>query len=270
MVRGTPAGPTTAGSAPSALPEGAPQPTLTELDARIRTKSGLGELNAIGGWPRLHPDVAPTYPGSLLAGVDKGLVVGLRRCDAAQLEVFRQTEAPEDPVDIRAFASEAWTVVTIGQFYDGLAEAISQLGEGIYTGDPGRQLRRWPTLGEIRPIERGADVRWAISTIKEQGEGASSYDPNDRDGELGHYYLFWEILRGREIIRTPNGWAFAGVEIPFPATYPVDDKPTVAGLPQNPNSRPWRDSSMPATPTCYGRSTAPSTVSPTGSTPPSH
>jgi hypothetical protein len=184
-------------------------------------------LNAIGGAPRLlGADVVPAYPCPLPGQVQEGVVVRLRRCDRAQLEVFKTIETPENPVDVRS-AAFAVRPVTVGQFYDGITDKLQELGPRVFTGDPGRQLRRWPTQGELRPVSDLDDARWAIETIKEQGEGASQYDPNDRDGELGHYYLFWEILEGREIVRRKRSWAFAGDVIPFPDTYPVVDDPTV-------------------------------------------
>lgn len=186
-------------------------------------------LNAVGGSPRF---MVPTYPCMLPGHVQQGLTVGLRRCDAAQLDVFKRIETPETPVHVeRALA--AGQPVTIGQFYDGLADAIDELGPPIFTGDPGRQLRDWPIEGEgeLRPLADPADARWAINLIKQQGEGASDHDPSDRDGELGHHYVFWEIIEGREIVRQGGTWAFAGPPIPFPDTYPVVDDPTVASLP---------------------------------------
>ena len=194
-------------------------------------------LNAIGGAPRLiGGDVAPAYPCALPGQVQEGVVVRLRRCDRAQLEVFKRIETPENPVDVRR-AAVAVRPVTVGQFYDGLADKLRELGAGVFTGDPGRQLRRWPTQGELRAVGDLGDAQWAIETIKEQGEGASQYDPNDRDGELGHYYLFWEILEGREIVRRKRGWAFAGADIPVPDCYPVVDDPTVEAFPEGSQQR---------------------------------
>jgi hypothetical protein len=145
------------------------------------------------------------------------------------LEVFTTIEMPEDPVPIATLADAP---VTIGAFYRGLQEAIQGLGDGAFTGDPGRQLREWPgPTGEVRPIDDVASARWAITLIREQGEGASNHDPTDRDGELGHYYRFLEILKGREIVPRGDTWAYAGAEIPMPDTYPVVDNPTMAGYP---------------------------------------
>jgi len=190
-------------------------------------------LNAVGGAPRLTgPNAVPAYPCMLPGHVQQGLTVGLRRCDAAQLQVFKQIETPETPVHVeRALA--AGQPITIGHFYDGLADAIDELGPPIFTGDPGRQLRDWPIEGEgeLRPLADPAGARWAINLIKQQGEGASDQDPLDRDGELGHHYVFWEIIEGKEIVRQGDHWAFAGAPIPFPETFPAVDDPRVASLP---------------------------------------
>ena len=195
-------------------------------------------LNAIGGAPRLlGKGVVPDYPCALPGHVQAAVRVGLRRCDRAQLEVFKQIETPENPVDVRRAAADVRQPVTVGQFYDGIAQKLQELGPDVFTGDPGRQLRRWPTQGELRPVRDLDDALWAIETIKEQGEGASRYDPNDRDGELGHYYLFWEILEGKEIVRRNRGWAFDGNVIPFPDTYPVVDNPTEAGFTEGSKQR---------------------------------
>ena len=190
-------------------------------------------INAVDGVPRLtDPAGVPAYPCMLPGGVQQGLTVGLRRCDADQLEVFKQMEKPEKPVDVQRMRA-AGEPVTIGQFYDGLAATIAELGPSAFTGDPGRQVRDWPVEGEggLRAIDGPAAARSAITLIKEQGEGASEYEPTDRDGELGHYYLYWEILEGREIVLQEDRWAFAGEAIPFPDTFPVVDNPTVASLP---------------------------------------
>ena len=194
-------------------------------------------LNAVGGAPRLTGAAAvPTYPCMLPGHVEEGLTVGLRRCDAAQLEVFKRIEAPEKPVDVQRVRDTAHPI-TIGRFSDGLAAAVDALGPAIFTGDPGRQLRAWPIHGEgeLRPLGDPAAARWAINLIKEQGEGASDHDPADRDGGLGHHYIFWEIIEGSEIVLQGGRWAFAGAPIPFPETFPVVDDPTVASLP--PGSR---------------------------------
>lgn len=184
-------------------------------------------LNAIGGRPALTSSGAvPTYPGPLPGNVQAGLVVGLRRCDAAQLEIFKRIETPEKPVDVQPAGRRA-APATIGQFYDGIGLAIEDLGPPIFTGDPGRQVRGWSMGGALRGIESPADARWAISLIKEQGEGVSAHDPNDREGELAHYYQFWEIIEGREIVLDGDGWAFSGRPIPMPETFPVADDPKV-------------------------------------------
>jgi hypothetical protein len=206
------------------------------VDEMLHLALAANILNAIGGAPRLTgTGVSPTYPASLPGRVHHGLQVHLRRCDRAQLEVFKRVETPEEPVDVRALSAEA--PVTIGQFYDGIARKLHELGPGVFNGDPGRQLRRWPSAGQIRAIDGPAAAQWAIDLIKEQGEGASSHDPTDRDGDLGHFYRFWEIQEGREIVLTDGTWAFAGEGIPLPETHPLVDDPVLSDLPEGSRAR---------------------------------
>ncbi len=197
-------------------------------------------LNAVGGAPVLtDPAFVPRYPTRLPGGVDQAVEVGLRRADLGQLEVFKRIERPVRPVDIQV-ASALGPQVTIGEFYDRLAATIDELGPDVFTGDPGRQLRQWPIVGDtgLRPVEDPVGARWAIRLIKEQGEGVSHHDPTDRDGELAHYYRFWEIIEGREIVLRGRTWTFGGAEIPRPQTVPVADNPRVQELATG--SAAWR------------------------------
>jgi hypothetical protein len=232
-------------------------------------------LNAVGGQPNIaSPAFAPKYPGHLPGGVRPSLTVSLRKCSIAQVrDVFMAIEQPSTPVDVpddvpsyvdmagievdaagnvtdadRAAEAAAQLMqhftrvehepLTIGWFYQQIGQAIVELGEDIYTGDPALQMT--PEIyagapGNLYTIGGTNDALLALQEIERQGEGTPGTDPTDGPRhELAHYYRFQEIVEGRRMIETaPGVWRFEGDEIPFdPAgILPMTDDPDTAALP---------------------------------------
>src|SRR4051794_8440476 len=105
-------------------------------------------LNAIGGAPVINGlNFIPNYPGPLPMGIGgaDGVVVGIKRYSKATVQnTFMEIEEPENPIHIpvKKMALEAIgpSFETIGQFYAAIGAEIKKQGNGIFTGDPGRQV----------------------------------------------------------------------------------------------------------------------------------
>jgi rubrerythrin len=206
-------------------------------------------LNAIGGSPKIDdPTLLPAYPGPLPGGVDEGLTVPLEPLSIPLLRrVFMVIEHPENVIDFPKLMAEKAPQETIGMFYTKISEAIEKLGEGIFTGDPSKQVTQGFTLVEVIPVHDVASAQAAVETIIEQGEGTSQspVDPDGRPGDLAHYWRFAEIVEGKQLVQNPNAgpdtpvrerWSFTGPAIPFDAdgVYPLVKNPKV----NDPKRRP--------------------------------
>jgi hypothetical protein len=137
------------------------------------------------------------------------------------------------------------TPQTIGWFYNQIARAICRLDrtEELFTGDPARQVS-WPDApGVLYRVTDRRSALLAILQIIEQGEGSPHDLDNDRladADELGHYYRFEEIVRGRQLVKGLGGrWLYEGPEIPFEpdGVYPVIDDPDSYRLPAGSTAR---------------------------------
>lgn len=199
-------------------------------------------LNAIGGSPKIDdPSLLPVYPGPLPGGVDEGLTVPLAPLSIDLVrDVFMDIEHPEHPRDYPTLKVEEPPQETIGMFYTKISEAIGKLGEGIFTGDPSKQVTHGFTLAEVIPVHDVASAQAAIETIIEQGEGTSEspVDPDGQPGDLSHYYRFAEIVEGNQLVPNPNAgpdtplderWSYTGPAIPFDAAgiLPLVENPKV-------------------------------------------
>ncbi|MHA4739158.1 ferritin-like domain-containing protein [Dyadobacter sp. MSC1_007] len=183
-------------------------------------------LNAIGGSPEIDkPDFIPNYPGPLPGTVESGLIVPLAPFSPQLIhDVFMVIEQPEKPnnypVNPKMMLATVDEPLTIGMFYEGIAQAFRELGEDIFTGDASRQVSSW----RIQPVTNLATALNAIETIVEQGEGTPE-SPMDQglmgDEELAHYYRFAEIYNGYRLI--PNASA--------PPNAPFDQRYVYGGAP---------------------------------------
>jgi hypothetical protein len=199
-------------------------------------------LNAVGGSPDIDkPGFIPVFPGHLPGGVDAGLLVRLRRFSKEHVhQTFMSIEEPEDPLNFPV-AMAAVEHVTIGEYYTRIEKKIAGLGEGIFTGDPGRQVTGGFSPAEIFPVTDVASSTRGIELIKQQGEGTTS-SPLDPEKQLAHYYRFAEIWHGKTLVRvkdpppgTPDDqkYRYDCPVIPFDATkvLPVVDNPKASRYP---------------------------------------
>jgi rubrerythrin len=182
-------------------------------------------LNAIGGDPVIDsPSFVPTYPGPLPGMVESQLTVPLSALTLDLVEtVFMVIEEPEDPLEFPTLELAAG--LTIGQFYEQIADRLRAAGEAIFTGDPGRQVVHDLGIEELVAITDLQGALAAIETIVEQGEGTTQ-KPTDEEGELAHYYRFAEIFHGHRLVPVPGvppeappeeHYAYDGPPIPFDA-----------------------------------------------------
>ena len=179
-------------------------------------------LNAVGGKPVIdHPDFVPEFPCALPYSNGK-LQVGLLRFCPEALRMFLRIEKPE----AQNASSQTENFATIGQFYDGLMDAMRQLeanarseNKTIFTGDSSLQIPPeqfyYGGAGNVISV---VDLNTAIAALKEvvdQGEGhdhsmyesgyASGHETGHQSGgadfsdreTLAHYYRFNEIATGR-------------------------------------------------------------------------
>jgi hypothetical protein len=126
------------------------------------------------------------------------------------------------------------TYSTIGEFYAAVKQKLADLGDGIFTVGPERQMLSWFPSSEIFPIVSVASASAGIDIIVDQGEGTSD-DPFERPGDPAHFYKFGEIAHGREIVKTPTGFAYGGAAVPFDPTgvYPIKADCKISDFPQD-------------------------------------
>jgi hypothetical protein len=218
--------------------------TITEVavEEMLHMAIVANVLNAMAGRPAIdQPEFIPSYPTRLPMNVGSGIEVGLRKFSKALVhDVFMTIEEPELPIHFpgpEAARAAAVEFATIGQFYRAVIDKIKDLGDGIFTGDPGRQVvvdAGFPSqqLFEITNVDTA--VR-GLEWIVKEGEGTAAL-PFDDEGELAHYYRFEEIHRGKRLVKDPtaqNGYAYRGADIPFdPAdVWDFPDHPKAADYP---------------------------------------
>jgi hypothetical protein len=213
-------------------------------------------LVSVGGRPRIgHPRFVPRYPSPLPGGLRVGLTVRLRRCSIEQIrDVFMPIEEPHLVIaEVHDEVEPGGPVephsLTIEWFYGELKRSLKRLAaEGKITfGNAGKQLARWPGSegkAETKELDlrviSGIDAALAaIDMITEQGAGIDPTDPDTEAGELAHYFKFAEIVAGRRLIATKDGFAYDGAPIPFDPSgvYPMTDDPDIGRL--DPSSRAY-------------------------------
>ncbi len=198
-------------------------------------------LNALGGTPSVaHPGFIPTYPGQLPGGVEGQLTLHLRPFSLEQLDTFIAIEEPLDPIDYEhhaAFAEVA--AVTIGEFYQTIANALGRLTPEAFCAPPRRQVGPDLMFGSILVLDAASAVA-ALTTIIEQGEGTSS-SPIEVDGpggqnDFAHFYRLSELRHGRRLVPVPgaasplDSYEFAGDPIAI-------DSSGIYALPSDPRAR---------------------------------
>jgi hypothetical protein len=202
-------------------------------------------LIAIGGHPRINTkDFVPSYPGPLPMNIG-GLIVGI---EAFSIELTKNTfmaiEEPEEPIPVQqtaALAAEEPEFATIGAFYDAIQCKIRELGERIFvkkSAPPQVVAHQWFPPHKLFVIDGVEKACAGIDIIKTEGEGTST-SPFQSPGNPAHFYKFGEIVAGRQVIKTPTGFAYAGAPILFdPAgIWPLRANCKIADFPQGTQAR---------------------------------
>jgi hypothetical protein len=189
------------------------------IEEMLHMTIAANTLNAIGGAPEINKsDFIPGYPDTLPMNIHAGFEVGLAPLSRDLISsVFMVIEEPEDPLHfpVHPLALEATAAfATIGDFYRAIMDKIIELGDGIFTGDPARQVSGlpWFDASELFPIRSRDDAVKALGIIVEQGEGTKT-SPLDPQHELAHYYRFAEIFNQRKLVpdnTAPNGFSYSG------------------------------------------------------------
>jgi rubrerythrin len=202
-------------------------------------------LNAIGGRPEIdRPDFIPVYPGPLPMNIAGGLRVGLRKFSKELVhDVFMEIEKPENPILFPGEALGLAEFATIGNFYQAIIDKIKELGDGIFTGKPERQVivdAGFPSQ-QLFAITNTATAVQALEWIVKEGEGTTTL-PFDDEDEPAHYYRFEEIYRGRRLVKddtAEHGYRYAGAQVPFdPAdVWNLPDDPKAADYPEGSEQR---------------------------------
>lgn len=174
-------------------------------------------INAIGGKPAIaYPGFPICYPGALPGGVESGLQVSLAPFSRNHVEqIFMEIENPADPMEFPEGADAGPETepdgVTIGKFYRGVMESLTQLGGGVFTGDPKLQVS---TFNES--VTNLTEALAMLEKIVDEGEGSSATDPlagPASGNELSHYYRFASIVAEKELIKDPSvpeGFSYSG------------------------------------------------------------
>ncbi|MGD0303023.1 MAG: ferritin-like protein [Bryobacteraceae bacterium] len=213
------------------------------LEEMLHMSLDCNILNAISGTPKIDdPNFIPKYPGPLPGGVESDLTVDLAPFSKQVVQdTFMVIEEPEDPLHLPVLKlAEGEKPTTIGQFYAEIINQLRTLGDGIFTGDPKKQLTTGFGYLQTIHVHNVESAVEAIKLIVDQGEGTKT-SPFDPEHELAHYYRFAEIYHGKKVIRNPAspGFAYGGHNISFdPAgVWPVIANPKGTSYPAGSKAR---------------------------------
>jgi Ferritin-like len=147
-------------------------------------------LNATGGAPKIDtPAMLPRFPIHLPHS-NRAFEVPLRKFSPEAVETFMKIERPAEHDAV----PEDGAYETIGQFYEAIEVALTQLSEtlgeqAVFGGDPGRQITDelyYGGSGRIIPVDGLESALAALGEIVEQGEGFDHAQVWDGDRDMFH------------------------------------------------------------------------------------
>lgn len=212
-------------------------------------------LLAVGGRPRVTgADIVPKYP-ALLPDGETSFKVHLDPFSADTVETFLKIEYPSRPhaplpealIPIRRKEREPTPLKvmnfghkTVGEFYEeiirGIKYVVKELGEkAVFTGDPNRQITsEFYYAGGGKPVVVIGETSAvnAIEEIIDQGEGLT-FSLFDNDGDLGHYFRYDQIQKGRRYQKDdkPEHPTGAPLDVDYSQVYPMVRDPNLDDYP---------------------------------------
>jgi len=190
-------------------------------------------LIAVGGAPAINQaGFIPKYPGHLPMSIGGNTFkVGIEAFSKSLVEnVFMKIEEPEHPIPIKTLALEAVPdFATIGEFYRALEKKLSEFDKSAFKVGPAKQVLSWFDAARLFPIVDGTSAGKGIDIIIDEGEGTTT-DPFQAPGDPAHFYKFGEIVHGRKIVKTADGFAYGGDPVPFDSAgvSPMKPNPKIA------------------------------------------
>lgn len=188
-------------------------------------------MNAIGGNPDI---VAPLYPGPLPGDLAHGTIIHLYPFSPEAVRQGMTIEEPEEPIAPQTALLEsnacAEGVVTIGQYYHCLDQALRTLPESAWIADRNQFDDSQFFAGNLFKVNTYEDASKAIGQIVSEGEGTpvtpgGGGSPLDWQNELAHFYRFWEIERNLVLSKANNPvgyrWGPASLGVDWGAVYPA-------------------------------------------------
>jgi hypothetical protein len=212
------------------------------IEEMLHLSLACNMLNAVGGRPYL-PGAVLRYPSELPMGIgDKPgqpFVVPLARLSQETVQVFMTIEEPEHELEFpdgSLQAAAAPDYHTIGEFYMAVRGLMVELGEGVFTGDPDRQVTGWIGPHLLHRILGLDDACRAIDLIVDQGEGTSTSPASDPD-TLAHFYRFEQIQKQETLNRDPAlpqgyEWGPPPVRLDDDGVWPMIENPPEVPLPE--------------------------------------
>jgi hypothetical protein len=217
------------------------------VEEMLHLINAANTLNAVGGRPTLTGAAVPQYPTALPDG-EQLFVVHLDPFSPVAVETFLKIEYPSRPhgaprleIKRERRAPVPLKVVglghdTVGAFYqeiiDGIRRLVAELGEqAVFTGDPHRQITSayyYSSGGEPVPVFGEQSAVHAIQEIIDQGEGLP-HQLFDNDGDLGHFFRFDQIQRGRRYQKgdEPDQPTGAPLPVDYGRVYPMISDPSL-------------------------------------------
>lgn len=179
-------------------------------------------LASLGVSPQIKNHI-PVYPGKLPAGVHPDLTIKLSGLNEQSISDFMEIEMPEHVVTISGENIDPYSTDhdTVGELYDHILQLFERLQPDM-TLD--KQISGPLATYTVDSVEK---VKYAIETIKRQGEGSHSNSPADTGmDDLAHFYRFWEIQKQKKIRFCEKTQSFIFAEsIEMPDVWPVADVP---------------------------------------------
>ncbi len=191
-------------------------------------------MNAIGGTVKIQP---PTFPSPLPGGLAHDRSFNLLPFSPDAVDQGMAIEEPETRIEpLLATGVDNENIVTIGQYYELVRAALQSLDPSEWHAGRNQIDDAQFFQGQIFAVNSYDDAARAIHEIVTEGEGTpvthiNPGTPLDFEGDLAHYYRFWEISKNRVLEKNPDGapteqWQWGGeLGVDWGGVYPAISNP---------------------------------------------